>query len=238
MIKLEHLINAESITIFTDASISINRDGTYYGCPGYVVVSADGIIDSNYIVIDNTTSNNSEIKAIRMGVMAANKFKDRYKYIRLFSDSQLCIFGLRDRFYSWFDNINKGKLCGYNNKPIANQEIFIEIANYIVNNDLHIEFYHQKGHISLTNPGQLETAKDDFIKFNKINSDVDIELIKTISYYNNMVDQTSREFLNKILFQIPTSYSAIYDDACSFKPMSTFDIKGFFQNTHNIKITK
>ena len=107
MIKLGNLVNEESLTIFTDASISPNRDGTYYGCPGFVAVDANGIIDSGYIVIDDTTSNNSEIKAIRMGVMAANKYKEKYKYIRLFSDSQLCIFGLRDRFYSWFDNIYK-----------------------------------------------------------------------------------------------------------------------------------
>ena len=73
MIKLGNLVNEESLTIFTDASISPNRDGTYYGCPGFVAVDANGIIDSGYIVIDNTTSNNSEIKAIRMGVMAANK---------------------------------------------------------------------------------------------------------------------------------------------------------------------
>ena len=235
MIKLGNLVNKESLTIFTDASISPNRDGTYYGCPGFVAVDANGIIDSGYIVIDDTTSNNSEIKAIRMGVMAANKYKEKYKYIRLFSDSQLCIFGLRDRFYSWFDNIYKGNLCGCNKEPIANQSIFIEIANFIVNNNLRIEFYHQKGHVSLTNPKQLYKAKEDFIKFNNLNSDVDIELIKWISYYNNMVDQTSREFLNKTLFQIPTSLSAIYTDACSFKVKDDFDIKGFYQNTHNIK---
>ena len=49
MIMLKHLINKESLTIFTDASIKAKPDGTYYGCPGFVAVDGNGIIDSGYI---------------------------------------------------------------------------------------------------------------------------------------------------------------------------------------------
>ena len=237
MIMLKHLINKDSLTIFTDASIKAKPDGTNYGCPGFVAVDGNGIIDSGYIVYDNTTNNDSEIKAIRMGVMAANKYKNNYKYIRLFSDSQLCIFGLRQRIYSWLNNINNGYICGYDGNPIKNQEIFIEIAYYITQNNLNIEFYHQRGHISLTNPTQLEKARNDFLKFNEFSpgTEIDMELVKTISYYNNMVDQTSRNTLNSVLSQIPSSYSMVYDDSYKFKYIDTFDIKGFYKNTHNIK---
>ena len=62
------------------------------------------------------------------------KYKNNYKYIRLFSDSQLCIFGLRQRIYSWINNINNGYICGYDGNPIKNQEIFIEIAYFIAQN--------------------------------------------------------------------------------------------------------
>ena len=59
--------------------------------------------------------------------------------------------------------------------------------------------------------------------------------VNTISYYNNMVDQTSRNTLNSVLSQIPSSYSMVYDDSYKFKYIDTFDIKGFYKNTHNIK---
>lgn len=221
MIDVKDIFNKDSINIFTDASILQIGRGQYIGAPGYVVIHEDDIIDSGVNVLANTTNNNSEIKAIRMGVFAATKYKD-YPIIRIFSDSQLCVFGLRDRIYKWVNNVDKdGNVCGYNGLPIANQDVFLEIANYIVENKLSIQFFHQRGHINIANFDSVIRARDDFNKFNGVDSS--IELVKKLSYYNNMVDYMTRK---ELTLQKPCI------DACRFNVLNKIDIDGYYELTH------
>ena len=226
MITEEMVFSKDAINIFTDASILKLPQGKFLGCPGYAVVNQDTILEYGTQILGDTTSNNSEIKAVRMGVLAAARYQN-YKYIRLFSDSQLCIFGLRDRIYNWVKKIQDGKLCGYDGNPIKNQEIFLEIAYLIVQNQIRVEFFHQRGHISLASGEALQKAKEAFIQFNNLQCDVDINLIAKLSYYNNMVDEFTRQELSKHNV-IPMT------DAYQFKYIP-FDINGYYNLTHNIK---
>lgn len=226
MITKEMVFSSDAINIFTDASISKLPHGKFLGCPGYAVVHEDTVIEYGWDIYDDTTSNNSEIKAVRLGVMAAMKYQT-YNHVRLFSDSLLCILGLRERIFNWIKKIKDGMVCGYDGKPIKNQDIFLEIAYLIVDNNIRVEFYHQRGHISTANSESLLMAKEAFIEFNGIQSDVDMNLIAALSYYNNMVDDFTRQQLSKHdIVTVSDPYKFRY------KP---FDITGYYNLTHNIK---
>ena len=227
--NINDIFNDKSINIFTDASIMKLPNGEYLGAPGFVVVYKDTVLESGYCIIDNTTNNNSEIKAIRMGVNAALKYKNAciFPNIRIFSDSLLCINGLREWIYRWKANPEGTMLVSSSGTAVANQDIFLEIANYIVMNNLEIEFFHQRGHISLANPSSVIAATDDFNKFNP-GYNADIELVKQLSYYNNMVDEMTRSHL-----QAKYSESKyIFRDACRFNLINKVDLDKYYMLTH------
>ena len=103
-------IDKDTLYLFCDASI-LNLKGSeiYIGCPG--VISAEiqqDRLELNYIkskLLFDTTNNNSEITAILLGVYEAIKNKDKYKKIKLLSDSMICISSLRLWIFSWINNI-------------------------------------------------------------------------------------------------------------------------------------
>ena len=101
MISNNNIFTSDSLNIFTDASIKTLRNGERIGCAGAVLVFGelkDNNIIEKYDIIRNTTNNNSEIKAVRLGVQQAIRNSLPYTKIRLFSDSQISIYGIRNRF--------------------------------------------------------------------------------------------------------------------------------------------
>ena len=202
MINLEDIYNDQVLNIFCDASIRRTKE-QYFGCYGAIAVSGKNIIDQSYQICSHTTNNNSEIKAIRSGILLALKYRYQYPFINLFSDSQISLFGVRDRCYTWKEIDNT--LYGYNEQdPIKNQSVFIEIMKMITDHHICINFYHQKGHVNLENKNSLAEAAHVFKASNQIRDIIHIKFIKYISYYNNKVDKDSRILLNNTnLYQLP-----------------------------------
>ena len=195
---LNNFIRPDVVNIFTDASITQLVNGNTAGCYGAIVTNNGRIIDKEYKVCTDSTSNNSEIKAIRLGVNLAIKWRNSVNFpivINLFSDSQISILGVRDRIFNW--NIKKDNLVGCGNSPIKNQSVFIEIINLIVKTNLIINFYHQKAHVRINNYEELNNAIHVFISSNYVREEIDPEFIKYISTMNNMVDRVSRRTLNR-----------------------------------------
>ena len=210
MILSENVFDDVSLNIFTDASIRKIKGGETLGCAGMLAVYGnDRKSYDRYQIIRNTTNNNAEIKAIRLGVEEAIRQKNNFKNIRLFSDSQISIFGIRDRIFKWYNN--GSALCGYEGQPIKNQEIMLEIAHMIVDNDIRIDFYHQQGHVKVNDKEKLLEAIHVFSSSNNIRSMISYDFINTISQYNNYVDIMSRTRLyevdEKALTQNPDLYS-------------------------------
>ena len=79
------IFTPDAINIFTDASIKKLYSGETIGCAGCILVFGE-LIDKNiqedYQIIRNTTSNNSEIKAIRLGIQNVLKYKNQYNMMR------------------------------------------------------------------------------------------------------------------------------------------------------------
>ena len=195
---LNNFIRPNVVNIFTDASITQLVNGNTAGCYGAIVTNNGRIIDKEYKVCTDSTSNNSEIKAIRLGVNLAIKWRNSVNFpiiINLFSDSQISILGIRDRIYSW--RCKGNNLFGSGNSLIKNQSVFIEIINIIINSNLIINFYHQKGHVNLHELDSIDKAIHVFTASNEVRDGIDVEFIKYISTMNNKVDRTSRKYLNQ-----------------------------------------
>lgn len=199
------------INIFCDASIDTTAK---VACGGCVIVAQDEInnlINDNYNIISkrliiqqNATNNSSEILAIWAGIVEALKIRDHYypgAIFRLFSDSKISLYGLRDWMKNWIANSEGSQiLISSSGTPVMNQQRFIEIYNLIVENNLRIELYHQRGHV-IDGKVSLDQARAQFIKANKVpperlGNGIDINYL---SFYNNLIDGLTREAVKQYL---------------------------------------
>ena len=197
-IKLTQFYNSDTINIFSDASI-IGRSGNFTGCYGAVAIIKDDIIDQKYRIVSSTTNNDSEIKGIRAALDIAMKYKDRYPYINIFSDSLISVNGIREYIHGWRINQRDGMLYGKSGKKVANQAIFIE--SYRILKELEyspciIGIYHQLGHMD-NNYNSLLKSANSFRKFNNIKGNIDLNFMRYICTWNNYVDNTSRSMLRR-----------------------------------------
>ena len=214
--ELKQFVNPKILNIFCDASIKNRPNNTYAGCYGAVAVCEEIIIEEEYRFCSDTTNNNSEIKAIRLAIELALKYRSSYEIINIFSDSQISVFGIRERIFKW--NKFGDHLYGTTG-PIKNQSIFIEIANLIICNSLYVNIWHQMGHVNIHIINQVKEASHVFQSSNNIREKVDYNLIRYISGYNNHVDQRSRTLLRK---SDMITYDIKFCDPIYFIPSNNF----------------
>lgn len=188
----------DTLYLFCDASITI-EPGTdkYIGCPGVIPVGFDknGKMINHLPrakVLYDSTNNNSEINAILLGTYEAIGLRNNYNRLILLSDSMICIKGLKEWINSWTCNIKNGIMYNSSNEPVANQHVIIRIIQTILDYNLHIELYHQKGHVTNTRKS-LDNAKRVFYNSNTIElTDSEIQFI---SRYNNEIDIFTKDVL-------------------------------------------
>lgn len=188
-----YFINEESLNIFCDASTR-SRGSNIDVCYGALAVHMNDIVDQVARVNSNSTNNNAEIKAIRSAIMIALKHREEYKVINIFSDSQVSLFGIRDRIFSWKYNEKENVLYGYGS-AIKSQDVFLDILNIIVSHNLAVNFYHQKAHVYTGRLLDLKSAAKVFMASNGIREKIDYNLIRYISDYNNKIDAMTRKLL-------------------------------------------
>lgn len=216
-----NIFNRQTLNIFTDASKkTINNISM--GCPGYVLVGTDEegksyIIEQGSTIEYNSTNNNSEYKAILLGLEAALKYRNNYSFINLFSDSKISVYGLRE----WFINnwsIYQGQLIG-SSGPVSNQDVICRIIHFIMDNNFRVNLYHQKGHV---NDKILEKAINVFKESNYL-SYVDPKLVAVISYYNDIVDKNTKIELEKtelvINPEVPIYRNVSNIDMCKYRKL-------------------
>ncbi len=187
------------INLFCDASIDLI---TKIACSGCHIAYQDnnGVhnIGDRMIIQRNATNNSSEILAIWIGIMTALQLRNTWypgATFRLFSDSKISLYGLRDWLKNWIANIRPdGTLVSSSGQPVANQQTFIDIYNTIVDTDLKIELYHQRGHV-LDGKVSLDRARVQFIKANKVPPEALGLDIRYLSECNQIVDNMSRDAL-------------------------------------------
>lgn len=199
VLRYQDIFNTETLNIFTDASITKLEQETL-GCPGVVLVRTDEygnnhVINTYSYIVNHSTNNDSEIKAIRTGILCGLGYRNYFKRINLFSDSNICVQGLKDWIFNWAHCIMDNTMYSSSGLPVANQGIFMSIIHIITNANFEINIYHQKGHVMINSENSLIKAKNSMLRSNKLD-DIDMDLVIQLSIYNDMVDKLTKENLN------------------------------------------
>ena len=178
----------EPLEICVDASLK-EIDGRKFGCSGAYCINNNM---ESYMISPDTTNNRSELLAIYIGIKLAEKiFKQQvgmYSNIIIYSDSQFGVYGLTKWIHNWIGSQDRnGVFFGSNNKPVMNQELFKAI---------YVKLYHQQGHVKYTSTKSLNNANKVF--YNSNGFYLKPEDIYKISYYNDLIDNKSRNKLNYV----------------------------------------
>lgn len=219
MVTLKGLDFPDTLNIFCDASINKFTTETL-GCPGSIAVcnlQETIIVDERIRLLRNSTNNNSEITAILMAVEQAIYLcseDEDINIINIFSDSKISVYGLREWIFNWARNIKDGLMYSSSGTPVSNQQIFVHIIDLIVSNNLNVNLYHQKGHVTSSN---LDVAKRVFLESNGI--ELTDWQARYISNYNDYIDKATKNRLveigshyNKLpILQSPIIYSVSSD---------------------------
>lgn len=194
------------INLFCDASINIDRK---VACGGCLITLQDmdtmeladlGI--RGYLQKD-ATNNSGEILAIWTAIVEAIRLKAVYPdaIFRLFSDSKISLYGLRDWIKNWIRMMRpNGTLISSSGKPVVNQQRFIDCFNLVVENDMHIELYHQRGHVE---DGRVspERARIGFIRANKVPPESLGITMEYLCRCNDIIDNYTRDAIATALLQ-------------------------------------
>lgn len=200
-----------ALNIFTDASV-INKT---ISIPAYVAI--DGI-EYNEIgpfgkALANSTNNEGEVYAIKMALEPCTSstmlhlMEKRYggRYINIFSDSKITVYGLREWYNSWIKNMRDGILISSSGQPVANQQIYISIMRLISYYELKVNFYHVSGHVNHSNKQEILKSMEDFKKFN-YGISITPQFAMDLAILNDMIDKFSRTIpLDNHLLDIKTN---------------------------------
>lgn len=181
------------LNIFTDASITKTIYGETIGCAGAICMENRNIV--KYEIFRDSTNNISEISAIKLGVLIALENRDSFDKFNIWSDSQWSVFGLTKWIKSWTNNAIDYRLINSSGEYVKNQQIFLSIIKLIVDNNIPINFYHIKGHVTPSSIKSIDHATSVFYKSNGIR--ISRDKIYSAVQMNNLVDNTTRKLLDR-----------------------------------------
>lgn len=186
------------LEICTDASIHTFPNNRTFGCAGALCITT---MEQDYLVSQDTTNNRSELLAVYLGLKLGKRIMDdnpnTYESIIIYSDSQFAIFGLTKWMPGWMKTKDdNGIIYGSNRKPVKNQELFMCILSFITANKLKVSFRHCSGHVRYTSTKMLKEANDVYYRSNGMY--LRPEDIYKLAYYNDIVDNSTREYLQTI----------------------------------------
>lgn len=188
------------LEIFCDASIKKFPNQRTFGCAGAIAL-INGTTQAGTLlkVLPDSTNNQSEITAIYLAVKLAHDIVTKYGGINniiVYSDSKISVYGLKYWMNKWVDMMYNGVLYTPQGDKVKNQEVFIQIYDFLARNNMKIKLLHCKGHVILTKHDSLYNAADVFYESNGFYPDKE-QLIR-ISNYNNIIDKETREYLSTI----------------------------------------
>lgn len=187
-----------TLNIFTDASILELLTGEFVGCSGAVaytgVETRLKLLEEEFCCNRHTNNNEAELRAIYLGICLGIKYKNQFEAINLFSDSKNCIFGLREWVFEWVERSTGDMLIGSTNQPVKYHSDILKCIYTILDNDLNIKLYHQKGHVECH---RLRQNAIDAFKSSNFEKNVYLtnEFIEQISECNCYVDKKTKDIL-------------------------------------------
>ena len=200
MLKKSDLFNDESVCIFTDSSFKkrskkFGNSAIGTTAPAYCVYVNDCCIEQGFHILHNSTSQQGELYAMLLGVMASYKYRN-FPHIRIFADNQNAVFSIREWIFNWARQTNNGGNALGENGRINNQPMIMDIIYTIISNNIFLEIYHVKGHVNIKSYNQVQYSKSLFIKSNPfVGCHIDDALIYQLAMGNNTVDEYSTVML-------------------------------------------
>lgn len=198
-----------AVNVFSDASTKIINPGTnknkFLTCPGFVTTINGSIINEGYDIVEATV-NYAELYAIRMGISDLLKYKNTDLFLNIFSDSKISVFGLREWFFKYYKNGRDYTLMTNNartgKKPVANQELILDIVRMILQANVNVSIYHVPGHIQANNIDSMNKFhymfhNNNFPDNQRVTVPLDTEI--EIAEFNNYVDNLTRTKLNRAI---------------------------------------
>lgn len=188
----------KTLNIFCDASIMKMPDGETISCPGAIAVVTDehgfqSPIEDKFECLRFSTNNRGELTAILLALQLANKYKNDFYTINIFSDSKISVCGLRDWIFGWVKHATPdGNMISSSGEPVMNQDIIKQIVTYVVANNIKFNLYHCKGHVNESG-GPMKAIK----VFNTSNRlDVtNMNMIKLMAQFNDKIDVMTGQVL-------------------------------------------
>lgn len=200
MNNLKEKTNNTVLEIFCDASIKNFSNGRQFGCAGAIaVINGSTQAGSLLRVLPDSTNNKSEITAIYLAVKLAHQIITNYgevSKIIVYSDSKISVYGLKYWMDKWVEMMYNGVLYTPQGDRVKNQEIFIQIYDFLARNNMKITLLHCKGHVNIIKQSSLINAADVFYESNGFYPDKDL-LIK-VANYNNIIDNQTRQHLDTV----------------------------------------
>lgn len=197
------------INIYTDASM-VMKGEEFYTCCATIAVLGNNIYNPlkyDYRIF-KATNNFGEVYGVLMAVEMAIQMKRVFPYatFNIFSDSQISVAGVKEWCFTWFKRMREdGVFFSSEFKPVANQEIFKKIIWLIVTYNIHINFYHVRGHIDKIG---FRKAMQGFESSNGF--PITLDIMRSIAYMNNQVDNMSRNKLKAANLDEYESYPLFY----------------------------
>lgn len=192
-----NLTSNKVLEIFCDASIKKFPNQRVFGCAGAIGYCNGTTIGETLRVLPDSTNNESEITAILLAVNLANETIKQYgqvDQIIIYSDSKISVYGLKYWMNKWVELMYQGVLYTPQGDRVKNQEIFIQIYDFLARNNMRIQLLHCKGHVRVTSQDSLTKAADVFYESNGFYPTK--ELLIRMANYNNIIDNDTREYLN------------------------------------------
>ena len=189
----------ENLEIVCDSSLrTMPESKRVFTCSGALCINTG---EEDYMITPDSTNNRGELLAVYLACKMALRVRSRnpniYSKISIYSDSQFAIFGLKKWMSTWLTTRDEhGTLYNSTNEPVKNQELFKMIITYCVINKLVIHFYNHKGHIKSSSANALALSNQHFFTANGFF--LRPEDIYKISFYNNLIDNNTREKLETV----------------------------------------
>ena len=216
-----------NLNIFSDASTR-NTGASIAAAYGVAAVTQDNVIETSMKIHSNTSSNAEELRGVKTAIAMGLRYRHLFPRINIFSDSLYSINSVRDYPSYWvFDEVNHVYYGRSRGEPVKNMDIIAE-ALYLLEelrktNEVNI--YYIKGHVP-TDSNNMKTfnslmmASSTFIRENfnvdgtsvSVRGKVDINMVRYLCGYNNLVDMLSRGLLYR-----SNIFENTYRDAATFE---------------------
>lgn len=199
MTTKQDLFNQDSICIFTDSSFKKYLNNAYgesvgITAPAYCVYHGDVCIEQGFEILHGTTSQQGELYAMLLGVMASCRYS-QFPHIRIFADNQNAVFSVREWIFDWVRKTKDGRSLLGEDGRIKNQPYIMDIIYTILANNIYLELYHVKGHVNIKSYEDVRYSKQLFQRSNPFVGHVDDALIYMLAMGNNTVDEYSTVML-------------------------------------------